>query len=459
MALSLDAIYQPLNDFFVNHFTTGPGSQVIFRFERFGSVVSESDFSDPIHPENSANVAMETFSGLVNRIPIEQPDNLSIAPSQVGIDETYDTLLEPALPVIPEGTDEQTAEALVSSFSSLKLDAQRRWQNVKMESSTGLMFEFKPSLASPKDWYNKANQDNWTHQSFQISAAASPGSSAPDSTATALKLQLWRQKIDAPTLQKLVATDASAQPNSPSMLATKLVAINPARPMLADLAVTSAAVPVRMASPAISPQFVMRRDLGFAARANLTNNAAVAGTAEPSTTIDPAPSNISHEEFFNQVSALPLENRIVIQQYLGNNAPTKPATTNSLTIAFDYCLVNISRPWYRESFLQNKSWFLPNTLKGARTAHAPDATNLTLMPVALVAIKALNIQANWSADDVANSQDSTQFGPFKIESGIINNSLSHQGIQIVGWLLERMPDLPPNDAPGSHGPATTEDGR
>jgi len=449
MALSLDAIYKPLNDFFVDHFTTGPGSQVIFRFERFGSVVSERDFSDPIHPENSDNVAMETFSGLVNRIPIEQPDDLSIAPSQVGIDETYDILLAPALPFIPEGTDEQNVEALVSSFSSLKVDAQKRWANVKMESSTGLMFEFKPSLASPKDWYNKANQDNWTHQSFQISAATSPAPSAPDSTATALKLQLWRQKIDDPTLEKLVATDASAQPSSPSILAAKLVATNPARPMLANLAVTSA-VSVQMAAPAFSPRLAVRRDSGFAERINLTN-ATVAQIAEPSPTIDPAPPTVFHEEFFSKVSELPLENRMVVQQYLGNNAPTKPATTNTLTISFDYCLVNISRPWYRELFIRDENWFLPNTLKGARTAHAPDATNLTLMPVALVAIKALNIQANWSADDVANSQDSTQFGPFKIDSGIVNNSLSHQGIQIVGWLLERMPDLPPNDPPGPRG--------
>jgi len=39
----------------------------------------------------------------------------------------------------------------------------------------------------------------------------------------------------------------------------------------------------------------------------------------------------------------------------------------------------------------------------------------------------------------------TDFGPFKVDSGIVNNSLSHAGIQVVGWLLQHMPPLPPND--------------
>ena len=32
-----------------------------------------------------------------------------------------------------------------------------------------------------------------------------------------------------------------------------------------------------------------------------------------------------------------------------------------------------------------------------------------------------------------------------VDSGIVNNSLSHAGIQVVGWLLQHMPPLPPND--------------
>jgi hypothetical protein len=56
--------------------------------------------------------------------------------------------------------------------------------------------------------------------------------------------------------------------------------------------------------------------------------------------------------------------------------------------------------------------------------------------------------ANWY-EDVANASIATDFGPFKVTAGIVNNELklSHPGLQIIGWVLQKMPDLPPNDPP------------
>jgi hypothetical protein len=41
----------------------------------------------------------------------------------------------------------------------------------------------------------------------------------------------------------------------------------------------------------------------------------------------------------------------------------------------------------------------------------------------------------------------SDFGPFRVESEIVNNTLSHPGLQIVGWMVQEMPELPPNDDP------------
>jgi hypothetical protein len=142
-----------------------------------------------------------------------------------------------------------------------------------------------------------------------------------------------------------------------------------------------------------------------------------------------------------------LKDRIAVSQYIAQNAPTAPATTNSISIAFDYCLVNISRPWYRSQFINDPSWCIPDTTKGQLTARASSGANLTLMPVGVVAIKNLNIEAHWSDADIAQSKEATSFGPFKVD-GMVNNVLTHSGIQIIGWLFER-PDLPPNGSPNS----------
>ena len=183
MPLSLESIHQPLNDFFLDHFKTGAGSPVLFRFDKFGSVISDRDFIDPNHPElgYSSSLAMEKFSDLVNRVPIEDADGLNGYISQVQVDETYFGILISSIAFIPEGVDDDTRSSIVESFGDLKTEAQTAWENLKMESGSGLMMQFRPTLAGPKDWYDKSNANNWTRQSFDIAESGSEAS----------RLRLW----------------------------------------------------------------------------------------------------------------------------------------------------------------------------------------------------------------------------------------------------------------------------
>jgi hypothetical protein len=435
MALSLDSIHQPLNDFFLNHFKTDAGSPVVFRFDKFGSVISDADFIDPNRPDlgYSANLATEKFSDLVNRVPIEDADGLNIFISQAQIDQIYEGLLGPALPFIRQGADDQTKESIITSFSSLKSEAVKLWETIKLESSTGLMLDFKPSFASPRDWYDKTKKDNWTSHSFNITepATSTPVDNGP-------RFQLWRKKIDDATMANLVPSAANAQLAAPARLATTLLVAHPTRP-----AQTTPSV--------VNTSFRFARPL-MAVRFNPVTTARVAST---NISVDRAPANTTAVRFdlgrayLREARTIPVNEKIAVLQYIKSNAPTQPATTNNISVSFDYCVVNISRPWYRQGFLNDTSWFIPNKTKGELTAPVDRGANLILLPVAAVAIKNLSIQAQWPAADIASSQEATEFGPFKVDSGIVNNTLSHEGIQIIGWLLERMPTLPPNDPPSS----------
>ena len=447
MALSLDAIHKPLNDFFLDHFQASAGSPVLFRFDKFGSAISDQDFIVSGHPElgYSDNLATELFSDLVNRVPVEDDDGLNVFVSQAQIDQAYFGFLSASLPFVPPGTADDLRDAEIASFSQIKSDALKIWENVKAESSTGLMFQFKPSLAGPKDWYDKAQQDNWTRQSFQITEAADapPANDAP-------KFQLWRKKIDDATIQQIVPLNESAQMAAPAELAATVLRANPIRPMLAHRAVVS--LPVSSATPLMAvrpnPMMAVRADSGMAVRS--LPSAGFAGR----TNVMEAPqiaarSFAAQDNLLSHASELQFGQRLAVVQYLAAKAPTQPASTNSISITFDHCLVNITRPWYRDAFITNRTWFMPNTAKGELTTRDDKGANLTLIPIGVVVIKNLKIEANWSASDVANSQDATEFGPFKVSSGITNNALSHEGIQVVGWLLQRMPELPPNDPPGA----------
>src|SRR5260221_2056040 len=111
MSLTLDAIYQPIAEFFLQLFQTDAGSPVFFRFDKFGSVISDEDFIDPAHPELGylSGLAMEKFSDLVNHIPFDTHDNLNILLSDNSIDSTYFLrLLTPAMPLFPPGVDDAT---------------------------------------------------------------------------------------------------------------------------------------------------------------------------------------------------------------------------------------------------------------------------------------------------------------------------------------------------------------
>jgi hypothetical protein len=40
-------------------------------------------------------------------------------------------------------------------------------------------------------------------------------------------------------------------------------------------------------------------------------------------------------------------------------------------------------------------------------------------------------------------------GDPKVSTEIVNNTVSHEGLQVVAWILQKMPDLPPNNSPHS----------
>jgi hypothetical protein len=394
MALSIDAIFAPLNQFFLSKFGSAqPQTEVIFRFDKIGSVISDADFIDENHADLGylPALAIEKFSDLVNRVPVDLGDGSNVLLSQNSIDATYFyRMVSSALPYVAPGTADPDAQALTDAFNAEKAKAIRLWNSIDMASLTGLMMEYKPSLATPERWYDSNQTDAWTSQRFEISQPADQPDPPPADT------RLWRLRPSAEILATAVASPPPPAVTMPHVGFSRMLG-------QADTFQRS-----------LSPQMI----------GDLLNP-----TVSP--TVD------------RPIRTLNIRDRLQLVNAVADHIPTQPATTQKIVIAFDYCLVDISRPWMLDVFLNSGNWYVPGVEQGA--LNRPDAAGgMALLPIGMVVIRNLVITASWDADDIANSAAAIAFGPFKTDGGIVDGSLKHQSIQTIGWMLQQLPPLPPN---------------
>lgn len=448
MPLSLESIYKPLNDFFLEKFHTADGSQVVFRFDRFGSVVSDDDFIDDHQPDAGPQqlLAREKFSDLVNRAPIDDGDGLNIVLSANPIDSFYhDRLLLPSEPFIPEGADEPTKQSIIATFNAIKAEALQDWEQLILQSMSGMLLDFKPAIATPEDWYDSGSSESWTDHTVDVSEPASAAAApAADSPAGGRTTQLWRMKVSDEALRAVLSPAGEADEAveaSPAALADRLIRVRDHRAGGDASAATvfRAAPAFGRAAPTLARAAPPVARVAPAVRlAALRPARRMAAGGEPGELV-PAAFHIADR--LKIAKSLDVRQRVMVSQVLAEVAPTEPVTTNRMSIAFQYCLVQINRPWLNSLFISPASWFVPGAAKGSLTTS--EVGGMTLLPIGLVAIRKLRISANWSDDDIAKASEATDLGPFKVGGEMVNNELSHPGLQVIGWLLQKLPELPP----------------
>ena len=183
MPISPESIHKPLSDFFLSKFSTPAGAPVFFRFDKFGSVVSDDDFINPEHPEWGyvPAIAQEKFSDLVNRVPIDLNDGVNIILSG---DHTIESLyfyqmLNPSFAYVPPGSSDAVAASIIAAFGRVKDDAMKLWEQVRLE-KIKLMLDYMPAVPTPAAWYDSHKNDVWTQYSLNITGVDRPGTGAAD---------------------------------------------------------------------------------------------------------------------------------------------------------------------------------------------------------------------------------------------------------------------------------------
>jgi hypothetical protein len=410
MSISLDAIYQPLNQFFLQKFGQGDAASIFFRFSESPIGIYDSDFVVPSHPEwgSSPALAAEQFSYLVDKITRLDPSGHGVWLDPLKISDLYhDEILGPAIPFIPADADPDAKQARIEAFGQIKADADSRWSNCKAESVIPGGAEYRPSRATPQNWWNKSDPGVWTPQQFQIKGASSATPEQPSG-------QLLRMKISDSAIQ--------------TILQGQRIQVRP-----------PTAPPGAVVHPTGAPQGTPLSH-PIAAMASPQMIAPKPAAGQP-VTIRPELTTAMHTNLMAQAFAIPASQRMVLQSAIIQHAPTQSVAVTDVKISFDYCLVAAERAWIHTAFLNSKLWFIPGQQKGSLSAN--DGHGVPALPTGFVVLKNLLISAPWTPDDITHLEQSIQFGPFLIDSTVTNGAIGHAGLQVVGWILQKMPDLPP----------------
>ena len=441
MAMGWAALHQPLNDFFLAKFGSGTSTGILFRFDKYGSILSDADFVDPRQPDvgPQASVAVEKFSDLVNHVPRDSGDDMTVALSADAVDSTYFyRLLSPAIPLLPADGDQVVQDSILTSFSVAKAAALNVWANIKAASSSGYMIEFKPSMATPADWYDRTKGDSWTSAAFDISAPT-------QSSAPASEPGLWRLAPSEATLNRVLQGPLISGGYPSTAFGEKKLAF----------ATSKTVVPEAILQRALLPQETMtavRIAPGLAISHSLVSDAISlqGATSDREVAADPVIAELdgaSSAVFQRAITALPVSDRLALNQTIVESVETRPVTTDSIHLSFDYCLVTISRPWYVDGFVNQPNWYIPGEPKGQVSAGVPNG--MAYLPIGLIAVRNLRITGAWDVDDQAAAALATDFGPFRVKGAGASGGLVHDGLQTIGWILQQLPELPPQDPPVS----------
>jgi hypothetical protein len=247
--------------------------------------------------------------------------------------------------------------------------------------------------------------------------------------------------VSAPPAQVLAAHPVLYRPLVTNAIAARTALVTPASAQASRSLASPAAHPMLVAAMPGTAVHFQEPVVAVAARTGVPT--AIATHAPPVATVPP-PRVSTPIVIRSDVMALHV-------QELGQQSTPQTVTSKNFKLSFDYCLVEAKREWMSGGFLTARNWYVPHTKAGEiASGTGAGGGSFEVLPVAAIIVQNLVIEADWSHDDTVTLQSSVNFGPFSLVGRTIdqaNNTLSCPGMQIVAWVFEPMPRLPPNSDP------------
>lgn len=423
MSTAVIDLIQHVRDHFHRLFTQGgdAASSTIVAFEPIGIPIAPEMFK--LAPEDavfSRPLAIEQISALANVIPSISGD--VFVRTGKSVDDFYNMLLIGSR-FIP--TEDAPDDLL---FTTLKAQAMREFEPM-LGSLLMPMTQFHPAYATPGTWFDGAATANWT------SYTGGSGQTPPRPG--------WNEMLKA---ERHSAESAVARPQTDEPTAARPQNQTPA-----------GGWGWRVAPAEVAPVLTNPHLLGKLERTN--QGLRVIQSTPPAAKANGSSSSAKRPDVDDQTAgvAAPASLRRPAQDAarianIASIMPGRPIGSSSLSIAFQYCLATVERPWLSQAFLVTRGWEVPGYHIGEFSSGTADGNHglFPALPVAAIVVKDLRISSNWSSAEAVMVQQAIALGPFSLAGrsfDAASSSVFNGGVQIIGWICQVMPLLPPGGDP------------
>jgi hypothetical protein len=410
-----------------------------------GPFLAFSNLGTPITPDMFLlkdgtlydGLAVEQFSTLANALPTIQ-DGSIMGAGLLTVDGLYSLMLDQSQAV---------SASDMEAFGAVKRDAQKAFDSTLPGLTPGVG-EFHPAVPTPIDWPFPGAAAAWSSRRFEQSETVVV---EPTPTPSVLR----------PPVPQEIAPRPWTWHVAPDNLAHTIGSVEAVRNTVPPHQVVLSAAQFAKHPVAIHPMFAasMVTRAGQFAAAPPRFAPAVAATAHPvmasammaERMVMTKPNPATPQAHVVSATFVRSDVMMLHVAALSQQSVPQAVTAKSLTLSFDYCLVRATRPWLSTGLLALRNWYVPHTKAGEfASGTGIGSGSFEVMPTAALVVKSLVIEADWSSEETAVLAKLAKFGPFSLVGRSIStekNSLRCDGMQIVGWVFEPMPCLPPSSDP------------
>lgn len=467
MATDLDQLMQKFYDYFIDRYRKSGASgadtsPAFLAFESIGTAVTP-DMFELGTGAFSSQLALEQFSTLANTLPVLDGTTIT-NPSLKTADGLYELMLYSAKP--SPGSDS-------APFDHFRSKADQSFDTARMVNLLPTGRPFHPAVATPPDWCAPENAGGWTSASFGHSEqnTTSVDVGDPPPAPPVVPLRPWHMRVLAEDLRPALASPAAVTQVMPKLRARKLELDDTTQRVPPSARVHAFATAKTAALVASGGQAGVSLQRDIAPLQVLAEQPSRVSFAPQALTTHALPTPLARVRFDSDLlvqsdaaavgQVMIRRPDVLVAQTMALNAAasSREVTSSSISLSFEYCLVNVTRPWLSTGFLTLKNWYMEGFRDGElASGSGVGGMPLEVMPVAALVVRKLSIRAAWSHEEQQSLQDTLSFGPFSLQGRSVDQVsgvITCPDMQIVAWICEPMPRLPPAADPALAVPVPT----
>lgn len=396
--LTIDKLGSAIQNFLSSQYPTIVGATSVFAAQPGGLPVDTSTFASNLL---LANQEINDLADITARVLTSQ-----FWPTLIKASGLYEILLS-GMP-----TDGMTSDQLVE-FGKLRSNADADYHN-----------QLAGITTIPSNWWDITANSNWTTHT---------ASSDEVSGSLPVPISYWKWRILPPLHTPILSV--GLRPGS-----------FPVERTLSIAATRSSLLQTSTASVAHTGIMGLHQAV-TAPVAEALN--ATSFAAQPISIATSEAESISVTPSVVQPVSMVASQRVIAQLISVSN--TQMVEAEHLSVSFEYCLVKLSRSWWDGLFVATKGWYIPTYGIGDLSLGSADGSGgqCPALPTAMFLVRNVTISGSWSEQDRTAIPNAASFGPISLIGRSIDSSLtiSIPGMQIVGWMADILPVLPPMSDP------------